>query len=121
MLGGSAGERVVTHRAFGEFLGGAEQIRVATPAIAAPINGATQNTHSCAGAPSALKKATPVERAGFTEVLEIGIEIRWISVSVNPIDSPAKPLGARSSVEPRMTKRNTKVSRTSAISTATSE
>ena len=48
--------------------------------MAAPTSGASQNTHSCAGAPSPLKNATPVERAGFTDVFEIGIEIRWISV-----------------------------------------
>ena len=46
-----------------------------------------------------------MDRAGLTDVLEIGIEIRWISVSVSPIDKPAKPFGARSSVEPRMISR----------------
>ena len=39
----------------------------------------------------------------MTDVLEIGIEMRWISVSVSPIAKPAKPFGARSSVAPRMT------------------
>lgn len=53
-----------------------------------------------------LKNATPVERAGFTEVLEIGIEIRWIKVRDRPMDRPAKPFGARASVEPRITNRN---------------
>ncbi len=61
------------------------------PAIAAPISGASQNTQSCAGAPSPLKNATPVERAGLTDVFEIGIEIKWISVSVSPIDSAREP------------------------------
>ena len=65
------------------------------PAIAAPTSGASQNTHSCAGAPSPLKNATPVDRAGLTDVLEIGIEIRWISVSVSPIAKPAKPFWCR--------------------------
>ena len=33
--------------------------------MAAPINGASQNAHNCAGAPAPLKNATPVERAGL--------------------------------------------------------
>src|SRR4051812_41609449 len=91
------------------------------PAIAAPSSGASQNTQSCAGAPSPLKNATPVERAGLTDVFDIGIEIRWINVSVRPIDKPANPFGARSSVEPRMTRRKTPVRTTSAMITAHSE
>ena len=43
--------------------------------MAAPISGASQNTQSWAGAPLALTNATPVERAGLTDVLETGIEI----------------------------------------------
>jgi hypothetical protein len=62
----------------------------AIPAIAAPISGASQNTHSCAGAPLPFKNATPVERAGLTDVLEI----RWIRVRVRPMARPANPLGA---------------------------
>jgi len=54
----------------------------------------------------ALKNATPVERAGLTDVLEIGMEMRWIRVRVRPMARPANPLGARSSVDPRMTSRN---------------
>ena len=61
--------------------------------MAAPISGASQNTHSCAGAPSPLKNATPVDRAGLTDVFEIGIEIRWISVRVRPIDKPGESFG----------------------------
>src|SRR6478735_1826002 len=38
----------------------------ASPAMAAPISGASQNTQSWAGAPLPLKNATPVERAGLT-------------------------------------------------------
>jgi hypothetical protein len=49
-----------------------------------------------------LKNATPVERAGLTEVLLIGIEMRWIRVSPSPIAIGAKPTGARASVAPRM-------------------
>ena len=44
------------------------------------MSGASQNTHSCAGAPLPLKNATPVERAGLTDVLEIGMEIRGMGV-----------------------------------------
>ena len=73
------------------------------PAIAAPTIGASQNSHSWPGAPLPLKNATPVERAGLTEVFEIGIEMRWIRVSARPIASGAKPCGARESVAPRMT------------------
>ena len=91
------------------------------PASAAPASGASQNAHSWPGAPAPLKNATPVERAGLTEVLEIGIEMRWIRVSVSPIEMPANPLGARSSVDPRITSRKIKVSSTSVISTAVRE
>jgi hypothetical protein len=52
----------------------------AIPAMAAPISGASQNTQSCAGAPLALKNAIPVERAALTDVVEIGMEMRWIRV-----------------------------------------
>jgi hypothetical protein len=45
----------------------------------------------------------------LTDVLEIGIEIRWIRVGARPIARPANPLGARSSVDPRMTSRNSPV------------
>jgi hypothetical protein len=62
-----------------------------------------------------------VDRAGLTDVFEIGIEIRWIRVSVRPIDKPANAFGARSSVEPRITNRNTPVRTTSATITAHSE
>ncbi len=89
--------------------------------MAAPISGANQNTQSCIGAPSPLKNATPVDRAGLTDVFEMGIEIRWISVSARPIDKPAKPFGARSSVDPRMTNMKMPVRTTSVMITAHSE
>jgi len=85
------------------------------------MRGASQNTQSCAGAPFPLKNATPVDRAGLTDVLEMGREIRWITVRVRPMASPANPLGARSSVDPRMTSRNTPVRTISATITAQSE
>ena len=46
-----------------------------------------------AGAPLPLKNATPVERAGLTEVLVIGMDTRWISVSASPMAIGAKPAG----------------------------
>ena len=84
--------------------------------MAAPSSGASQNSHSCPTAqPSPTSSAGPVERAGLTEVLVIGIEIRWISVSDKPIASGPRPLGARRSVAPRMTIRKKNVSSTSAV------
>ena len=71
--------------------------------MAAPRIGASQNTHSWPTAPLPLKNATPVERAGLTEVLEIGMEMRWMRVSTRPMAIGAKPCGARVSVAPRMT------------------
>jgi len=47
-----------------------------------------------------------VLRAGLTEVAVTGMLIRWISVRPRPIAIGAKPLGARSSVAPRMITRN---------------
>ncbi|MOA39007.1 hypothetical protein D3C78_1607530 [compost metagenome] len=45
-------------------------------------------------------------RAGLTEVLVTGIEIRWISVSPRPMAMGASPAGARLSVAPRMIRMN---------------
>ena len=75
---------------------------VVAPAMIAPTIGASQKAHSCAAAPS-WKNATPVDRAGLTEVLVTGIETRWMTVRVRPMASGAKPLGAGVSVAPRMT------------------
>lgn len=52
-----------------------------------PTSGTSQNTHSCCSAQVPWKIATPVLRAGLTEVLVTGMLIRWISVSVRPIAS----------------------------------
>ena len=68
----------------------------------APIIGATQNSHSWAMAQSPTNTATPVLRAGLTEVLVIGIETRWISVSASPIGMPANPTAALLDVQPVM-------------------
>ena len=50
------------------------------PATAAPASGASQKSQSCPSAQPPTKSAWLVLRAGFTEVLVTGIEIRWISV-----------------------------------------
>jgi len=40
------------------------------------MRGATQNAQSWLNAPVSANSATPVERAGFTEVLLTGMEMR---------------------------------------------
>lgn len=67
---------------------GANQ-RCTIPASPPPISGATQNSQSCSIAHPPWKIATAAYRAGFTEVLATGIEIRWISVSASPMASGA--------------------------------
>jgi len=57
----------------------------------------------------------------LTDVLEIGMATRWMIVRVKPIAKPAKPFGARASVEPRMTNRKMAVKTISARMTAPSE
>ena len=44
-----------------------------SPPIAAPASGATQNSQSWCSASVVATKATPVDRAGLTEVLVTGI------------------------------------------------
>ena len=85
----------------------------------APTIGATQKSQSCSNAQPPWNIATPVERAGLTDVFVIGIEIRWISVKPRPIVIGAKPFGARSSVAPRMMIRKNAVRTTSATSAET--
>ena len=51
--------------------------------------------HNCCTAQPPTNSACPVERAGLTEVLVTGIEIRWISVSAKSIAIGAKPAGTR--------------------------
>ena len=55
--------------------------------------GATQKSQSCDIAQSPTNRATPVLRAGFTEVLVTGMLIRWISVRPRPMAIGAKPCG----------------------------
>lgn len=50
------------------------------PPSAPPMIGAAQNSHSCCRARPPSTRAGPVDRAGLTDVLVIGIEIRWMRV-----------------------------------------
>lgn len=52
-----------------------KRLEITAPTIA-PKMGATQNSHSCEIAHPCTNSAVPVERAGFTDVLVTGIEIR---------------------------------------------
>ncbi|MCY1550362.1 hypothetical protein D9M68_866140 [compost metagenome] len=61
-----------------------------------------------------MTSAGPVERAGFTEVLVMGIEIRWISVSARPIATGATPICRRLRVTLSTVTTKTKVSTNSA-------
>ena len=47
--------------------------------------------------------AGPVDRAGFTDVFDTGIDAKWMITSVNPMARPANPAGARLSVAPMIT------------------
>ena len=70
--------------------------------MSAPMMGANQNSQSCGTARASAKNATPVERAGFTEVLVTGILIKWISVRHRPMAIGANPAGAARRCEPEM-------------------
>ncbi len=50
-------------------------------------------TQTCSSAQPPWKIAVERLRAGFTDVLSIGIVMRWMSVSISPIASPVKPAG----------------------------
>src|SRR5260370_9729374 len=96
-------------------------MRASAPAIIAAAIGATQNTQSWLTYSPPAKRAGPVLRAGLTEVLVIGIEIRWMRVSARPIGMPAKPVAAPFDVVPTMMNRKKKVSSSSAKKQAASE
>src|SRR3546814_1953734 len=91
------------------------------PPIRPPRNGATQNSHSWLIAPAPANSATPVERAGFTEVLVTGMLIRLIRVSARPMAMPAKPAGARPWVAHMSTMRQNAVITTSHKEAASTE
>ena len=111
-------ERVVPHRTVREFFVRAEQVRVGDTRDGGADQRCEPEHPELHRRASPLKNATPVDRAGLTDVFEMGIEMRWISVSVSPIDKPAKPFGARSSVDPRMTNMKMPVRTTSVMITA---
>ena len=85
------------------------------PPSMAPTIGATQKSQSWASAQPPTNTATPVLRAGFTEVFVTGMLIKWIRVSPSPMARGAKPCGARLSVAPRMMSKNIIVMTTSVI------
>jgi hypothetical protein len=89
-----------------------------TEPIKAPAIGANQNSQSWEIAQSPKNTATPVLRAGFTDVLVTGMDIKWMRVRHKPMAIGANPCGARLSVVPRMTMRNIIVMTTSVISAA---
>ena len=80
--------------------------------------GTTQNNHTCPKGSPPTKIACDNERAGFTEVLVIGILIKWISVSAKPMATPANFPFANLSVAPSITNRKNKVKTNSAINAA---
>jgi len=69
-------------------------MRARNPAIIAPATSATQNTQRWLTYSPPAKIAGPVLRAGFTDVLVMGIEITWMRVSPSPIGMPAKLVAA---------------------------
>src|SRR6516164_5587956 len=87
--------------------------RASSPAITAPMIGASQNSQSWAIYSPPANSAGPVLRAGLTEVFVTGIDTRWIKVKASPIGIPAKPAAAPFDVVPMMTKRKKKVITTS--------
>src|SRR5436853_4710859 len=87
--------------------------RAITPPMTAPISGATQKSQSCPIYSPLANRAGPVLRAGLTEVLLTGIEIKWIKVKVKPIGIPAKPTEAPFEVVPTIMKIKKKVSNAS--------
>src|SRR5215471_9676017 len=100
---------------------GSYRMRARAPAIIAPAIGATQNSQSWPTYSPPANRAGPVLRAGLTEVLVIGIEIRWMSVSAKPIGMPANPVAAPFDVVPMMMNRKKKVSSSSAKKQAARE
>ena len=80
--------------------------------------GATQKSHNWSTAQVPWNNATPVLRAGFTEVLDTGMLIKWIKVKAKPIAIGAKPAGAFLCVAPMMISKKKAVNKTSAKNTA---
>jgi len=68
------------------------------------MSGKTMNTQSCDNAHERWNTAVDKLRAGFTDVLSIGIVIRWISVSIKPTVRPVNPTGIERRLVLAMTK-----------------
>jgi len=68
-------QRLITHGAIGEGFVPAEQIRVRDSGDRRADQRCQPEHPELGGAPLALKNATPVDRAGLTDVLEIGMEM----------------------------------------------
>ena len=81
----------------------------------APNIGANQNNQTCDNGSPPTKIAWDNERAGFTEVLVIGILIKWINVKASPMATPANFPLANLSVAPRITSKKNNVNINSAI------
>ena len=75
--------------------------------------GNRMNTQSCFNAhqSSSFHEKSAVEklRAGFTDVLSIGMLIMWTRASIRPIGMPAKPAIADDRVVPAITRMNSAV------------
>ena len=69
-------------------------LQTSAPRIA-PNIGASQNSQSCENAAVSAKNTTPVERAGFSDVLVIGMETRLIAVRLRPMTAGARSADAR--------------------------
>ena len=78
------------------------------------------NTQSWLRAQLPWKTAVDRLRAGFTEVLSMGMEIRWMTVRVRPTVTPVRPTGMDRRLVEAMMKTNTAVKNTSASITAPS-
>src|SRR5688572_13852452 len=79
------------------------------PASAAPAIGTRIKSQSCDNAQSPTNNAWLILLAGLTDVFVTGMLIKWINVRASPMAIPAKPLGALSSVAPKITSKNINV------------
>ena len=86
-----------------------------------PTIGNTMKTHSCSRAQPRWNTAVAIDRAGFTDVLSIGIEMRWMSVSASPTTTPVIPGAMDFRDVLAMMKMNTPVNTISAMIAAPSE
>lgn len=71
--------------------------------------------------PTTGEHATPVLRAGFTDVFVTGMLIKWISVSATPIATAASAFDAAFGVVPKMISKKNIVITTSLTRPANSE